>query len=829
MRRAAGALALVVLLALVTPAFGLITAKMPLADFLETSTVIVTATVQELDPDRPSMVLKVDETLKGKAPFETMPVLLKGDAGAVKRKESPQLLKRLAVKLPVVVFAMKKKKEEYAAWVYTNGTWFGISGVQVDKEWRWSFVHLEPYLRRTYKGTTKEMTQTVRDALANKKKPPEPDDKEKPGLGPEVEKKTSADEDEQEEAPLLAVVPTVLVGGPLLMLAMLFPTAFGGWKRWLVLISTAGTNSTLYTLHWWFSDDLAGRWWGSPVVLWAVMGVFNVLGVVWAWQRHLALVQAGEAPGRPGRAEVIVLALLSVGGLAALLTFKLLEQKLLSEEWLPAVAFCLAMCIGCCYVVYARLRPPSMVPPVATEAVVLTGLVVVSLLLGTTLQRAGAARGLSSGEGHNSEEETQRVHSLLAGGLVGASSGRPLAALALAACALEPDHFRKGGERVEVAWRFRLPSKGAIASSPLVAGDRVYVAAAHHHPFTPHGAVYCLDRATGKPIWSFSNDQEMKPVFSSPVLADGRLYVGEGFHQDSACRVYCLDAASGKKLWDCETASHTESTPAVVDGRVFIGAGDDGVYCLDALKGTKLWSFPGFHVDAPPRVVAGRVYAGCGIGDEYKKTALLCLDAKDGRPVWRMDTQLPVWGRPVVSGGFVYAGAGNGRVNEAADQPAGEVLCLRERDGEVVWRKALADGVLASPVADRRHLYFGCRDGHVHALRRRDGAQAWRLDLGSPVVSTPAVEGSGEAPAGRLYAVASEGRLACVDSRTGRAVWTRELSAVTATSLEVISSPALEASRDGDGAEVWRLYVGVTLVSTARVGELICLEDRTSE
>ena len=65
-------------------------------------------------------------------------------------------------------------------------------------------------------------------------------------------------------------------------------------------------------------------------------------------------------------------------------------------------------------------------------------------------------------------------------------------------------------------------------------------------------------------------------------------------------------------------------------------------------------------------------------------------------------------------------------------------------------------------------------------------------------------------------------RIGRIEELTGR-----DLSALTNTSVEVISSPALEAGRDADGTEMWRLYVGVTLTSTGRVGELICLEDRT--
>ena len=176
------------------------------------------------------MVLAVDEALKGKFTQKKMPVLLKGDTGAIKRMEPPKLLKRVAAKLPLVLF-VTAREDGYIAFGYSNGTWFSLDGVKVDGELRWSLSHLEPFLRRTYKGTTPEMVQTVRDALSGKRKPPAVDSKEKPGFGPEVSsKKTSSAMAESWEEPRLAVIPTVLVGGPLAMLAMLFPTVFGGWK-----------------------------------------------------------------------------------------------------------------------------------------------------------------------------------------------------------------------------------------------------------------------------------------------------------------------------------------------------------------------------------------------------------------------------------------------------------------------------------------------------------------------------------------------------------------------------------------------------------------------
>jgi outer membrane protein assembly factor BamB len=772
-----------VLLLTVGPARALITRPTPLAEVLESSSAIVTAKVDSLDRDRPAMMLLVETVLKGKQDQKKLPVLLKGDSRAVKRKEPAQLLKRLAPKLPIVLF-LRERADDRIAFAFSNGTWFSLTGAKVDGEVRWSLAHLEPYLRRTFAGTTADMEKTVRDALAGKRKPPPENLKEKPGLGPEVEEKKSGASAPYQE-PARAVIPTVLVGGPLALLAMLFPTVFGGWKRWLVLLSTAGTTSTLFGLHWAYSDRLVGSWWGSPIALWAVTTALTVLGMAWAWQRHLLRVQACEAPALPAAVEVVILLGVGFGSMTAEgIARQWLGLQTPFEQWWPVYALTLAIWAGFAYVLWARWRGPRMTPAVSTEAVVLTALAVVSIFAGAELTQRGSAGGLEAGE---VAEETS----------------------------------------VRRVWTFRLPSKGAISSSPLLVGDHLYVAAAHDDVFRPFGAVYCLQRATGNVLWTFDDKRKMKQVFSSPVVVGDRLYIGEGFHQDAECRVLCLSAQSGKKLWEHPVDSHTESTPCVVNGRVYCGAGDDGLLCLNADTGEKVWGFPSFHIDTTPVVRGGSVYVGCGIGDTFRETALFSLDAGKGKPRWRYPTDLPVWSRPVVAGGFVYAGIGNGRLNESDDRPAGAVLCLREKDGEEVWKRRLSDGVLGRLEADRRHLFFGCRDGSFYCLRRSDGAQVWRRGMGSPVVAGPAVQvhPSGEAPAERLYAASLGGYLACLEPATGKLIWGRDLADRSKAGVELIATPALEVQPESDGRKMRRLYVALTLLSSARVGEVRCYEE----
>src|SRR5262249_52084473 len=296
---------------------------------------IFLAKVDSIDPDKPAAVLVFEENFKGKVAFRRMAINLKGDADAEKGKQTPQLVKRLAPKLPMVVFAVEQDKG-YLALCYTNGTWFQIRGDKDGDAVRWRFNHFEPYLRRTFKGTTDEMKQVVADGLAGKKSMPAANAKEKPGIGPEVkadketrrqgDKEIKPDKETRRQGdkeikraalvslspgllvslfprlvswspclnwiePSFAVIPSVLVGGPLAVLAMLFPTLFGGWKRWLALISVACTISSLYFVQWLFAESFAESWWETPQALWLGMMLANLLGLFWAWLRQLRRVE----------------------------------------------------------------------------------------------------------------------------------------------------------------------------------------------------------------------------------------------------------------------------------------------------------------------------------------------------------------------------------------------------------------------------------------------------------------------------------------------------------------------------------------------------------
>src|SRR5262249_21186318 len=148
---------------------------------------------------------------------------------------------------------------------------------------------------------------------------PDLDPKEPPGFGPEVPapgKPAAPAKGVTGPAPqgggLFAVIPTLGLGGPLAILALLFPSIFGGallfLRRWLVLLTVASVNSTLFFLYAWSPRWLQGTWLARPLPLWYVLTLVTLAGTFWAWRRHVRSLGSAPAEG-PRRSEQIILAI----------------------------------------------------------------------------------------------------------------------------------------------------------------------------------------------------------------------------------------------------------------------------------------------------------------------------------------------------------------------------------------------------------------------------------------------------------------------------------------------------------------------------------------
>lgn len=344
-----------------------------------------------------------------------------------------------------------------------------------------------------------------------------------------------------------------------------------------------------------------------------------------------------------------------------------------------------------------------------------------------------------------------------------------------------------GGEiplGLEKKWVFRGQGYASprIDSSPAIAGDAVYVGVSENSVFSPAGRVIAIGLAGGKLRWE---KKTRRPVFSSPVVAGGLVLVGEGYHQDTLCRLVCLEAAGGAEKWSFEVKSHIESSPQVEGGRVYFGAGDEGLYCVDLAGGKEVWHSSGQHVDISPWASSGYLFAGTG----YGRSAALSLSVKDGSVAWQTPMDLPVWGSPLLLGNRIYFGLGNGDFLKSAADPRGAVVCLSALGGKQVWLTPIPDAVLTAVTHKKDKLFFGSRDGHLYALDAVKGEVLWKRSLGGPVVASPLVGRE------RVAAVSAKGKLLVASIETGEELASLDLSKVLEGETGVFSSPALSGGK----------------------------------
>jgi outer membrane protein assembly factor BamB len=771
------------------PAFAIITRLIPLREALASERFIFAVKVGKLDPDRPGMVLQVTEDFKGKAPFRRLAISLTADGEGQRQGDTSKLLKRLAPDLPLIVFASQRGKR-HTAFAFTNGTWFQMIGQSGDEPAKihWNLTHCEPYLRRTFKGTTAELREIILDGLAGRKKPPEPDPKEPPGLGPELKREgamlwrppvdshppetafgaTNASHTAGRAGPLFAVIPTFVIIGPLALLAALFPVLLGGlalvMRRWRVFFWIASFNTTLYLAHFQFHGHLKDGWWGKPAPLWGTLALIGLVGTSWSGQRQKKMRTANpdHAVAGPSRGEQIILWTISLAGLAVV-TCWLGQESVPSMPWKELLLISIVPWVGSVYVTclgFIRKRQQTISAWPSTERVLLWALTLVCI--------------------------------------------------AMAAMSF-PVSMQADG--LKLVWTFEPKERGAIISSPTVQENRLYAAVIQGTGFSTYGVVYCLNRETGEEVWQFDDDGAMQQVFSSPCVAAGRLYIGEGLHENHDCKFYCVDAATGQKLWHFQTTSHIESSPCVADGRVYFGAGSAGIYCLDAITGAERWHFQNnLHIDASPKVSGKRVYAGSGVSRTQKETRVFCLDADSGGVIWQHPAKLPVWSAPCILGNRAFFGLGNGRYDKSADRPAGAVLSVDVQTGKEIWCYDLGEAVLRSPAADDDRVYFGSRDNCCYCIAQKDGQLRWKTDLGSAVLARPMAQDNS------IYVVSSAGRVCRLEADTGEPMWRCDIGNHAQSRAIVFASPA----RD----DLHHLYVGAALEGPlGSRAVLYCLQD----
>src|SRR3989339_5880 len=170
---------------------------------------------------------------------------------------------------------------------------------------------------------------------------------------------------------------------------------------------------------------------------------------------------------------------------------------------------------------------------------------------------------------------------------------------------------------------------------------------------------FAHDATTGKLIWE-KRDGDTRYADNSPVLFDGKFYYASpGFITE-------VDPMSGEELmkFKIDYRINSNSRPLVTEKYYITGTTDKGVVAYDRSNGYKeLWNFKTnpallytapytkdfqMTVDGGVALKGNNLYFGANDGYIY------CVDVRNGRFIWRINTGSPILGNLVIEGETLY-------------------------------------------------------------------------------------------------------------------------------------------------------------------------------
>ena len=152
---------------------------------------------------------------------------------------------------------------------------------------------------------------------------------------------------------------------------------------------------------------------------------------------------------------------------------------------------------------------------------------------------------------------------------------------------------------------FNVSSEAYTGASPAIRDNSAFYG-------TFNNEVLMVNLADHKVTWRYEHPQRKFPFYSSAAVTSDRVVVGG---RDKL--VHGLDL-SGKGVWTFATRARVESSPAIADGRVFVGSNDGRFYVLGLANGDKLWEFnAGAPLSASPAIAKGRIVIGSQDGKLY--------------------------------------------------------------------------------------------------------------------------------------------------------------------------------------------------------------------
>lgn len=176
--------------------------------------------------------------------------------------------------------------------------------------------------------------------------------------------------------------------------------------------------------------------------------------------------------------------------------------------------------------------------------------------------------------------------------------------------------YKLDADTGSVIWKQQLPYEyqftggTEMLGSPSVANGMVFAS-------SDLRSYYAFDENSGNIVWNFTDPVADEFIVSSPIYANGQLYIIDKFDIDS------LNATNGHLIWNFYTGDELYVSPSYADGKIYVVTSERHIYILDANNGgAKLaaYTMPSSSWSSPT-IANGRLYIGCNDWNLYSFSA----------------------------------------------------------------------------------------------------------------------------------------------------------------------------------------------------------------
>ena len=323
-------------------------------------------------------------------------------------------------------------------------------------------------------------------------------------------------------------------------------------------------------------------------------------------------------------------------------------------------------------------------------------------------------------------------------------------------------------DRLKLYWRFE--TGGAVKSSPVIADGRVFVG-------SDDGHLYALDLATGDKLWSYKTGDAVE---APPLLVEDRVIVGS-----ADANLYCFTTSDGELKWTYSTDGRILGTanwtraPETGETLILAGSYDFDVHCVDLATGVGVWTYQTeSYVTNGPAISGGAgAFGSC---DQL----LHVISPADGESLAAIET-----------GGAIVAAAAGREGRFFVGNYAGQLICADVAGGKIVWTYEPSDDPFVSPPAvtpDR--VVIGSRDGRVHCVSADTGDPLWTFRTRNQVDSGPVICGD------KVLVASTDGRVYILRMADGTEISSYDLGD------SIVSSPAVAGGAVVVGCEDGFVY-----------------------